>query len=618
MFLLIYGGNGWIGNQVTQYLEEIGVQFLCGSSRVDDYIKVQDEIITSKCTHVLSLIGRTHGKIGDKVITTIDYLEEEGKLVENIRDNLYSPLNLALICTELNIHFTYLGTGCIFENDDDHTFFTENSEPNFFGSSYSVVKGFTDKIMRTLEVLNLRIRMPINSDKNPRNFITKITTYDKICSIPNSMSVLPDLFPRMITLMKNKVTGTFNFTNPGTITHNEILSLYKEIVDPLFVWKNFTIEEQNEILKSKRSNNELSTDRLQHYFPDIKNIREAVIECLKQYPKPVYDFVNSHDTNLLVTGGCGFIGSHFINYMWKKYDNINIYNVDAMYYCSKEDNVNQEVRDSDRYSLSKKNINNLDVEFFIDNNINYVLHFAAQSHVQNSFEEALQYTSDNVLGTVKLLELTREHGKVKKFIHVSTDEVYGESNIICDESKKHEMSLLSPSNPYSASKAAAEMMVQSYTSSFKLPIVITRGNNVFGPNQYPEKLIPKFIQHLKRNEKVTVQGDGSALRSFLHVNDTVKAFDVILNKGLVGQIYNIGTDDHMEYSVMDVAKILIKKIKNTEEYGEWISYVPDRPFNDTRYYITNSKLKKLGWKVETDFSEGLDYIIEKQSSLSER
>jgi dTDP-glucose 4,6-dehydratase/UDP-glucose 4,6-dehydratase len=143
-----------------------------------------------------------------------------------------------------------------------------------------------------------------------------------------------------------------------------------------------------------------------------------------------------------------------------------------------------------------------------------------------------------------------------------------------------------------------------------MPIIITRGNNVYGPNQYPEKLIPKFIQLLKDNKKVTIQGDGTSVRGFLHVKDTVKAFESILENGKIGEIYNIGCDENMEYSVMDIAKILIKMIKNTDNYHEWIEYIEDRPFNDKRYYISNEKIKKLGWTIEyDDLFNGLQTII---------
>ena len=315
--------------------------------------------------------------------------------------------------------------------------------------------------------------------------------------------------------------------------------------------------------------------------------------------------------NLLVTGGCGFIGSNYINYIFKKYSEYNIINIDAMYYCASEKNIDEYIRNSDRYSLIKGNLCSYDLVYHIimHYKIDYIIHFAAQSHVQNSFEDALQYTKDNIVGTHNLLEAMRKYGNIKKFIHVSTDEVYGESMISQSEVKKTEESILCPTNPYAATKAGAELIAQSYYHSFNLPIIITRGNNVYGPNQYPEKIIPKFIQLLNENKKVTIQGDGSNVRAFIHVADVVKAFDIVLERGAIGEIYNIGSDDHEEYTVKYVAEMLIKKIKKTDKYDEHIEYINDRPFNDKRYYISSEKIKSLGWDIVENFEEGIDQLI---------
>ena len=288
MKILIYGHKGWIGEQVCKILESQGLEFVKGKVRVNNKKDLEWEIVNSGCSHIMSFIGRTHGKIDDKEYTTIDYLEQKGKIYENVRDNLFSPILLALLAKKHNKHFTYLGTGCIFKFDDEHPFgeeingFDEESEPNFFDSSYSVVKGFTDELMHLLDsnTLNLRIRMPITSCHSKRNFIKKITTYEKICSVPNSMTVLPELLPIAIDMAKNKIIGTVNLTNPGLISHNEILEMYKEIVDPKFEWKNFSIEEQNEILAAGRSNNFLDTTRLKELYPDVKNIKDSVRDII--------------------------------------------------------------------------------------------------------------------------------------------------------------------------------------------------------------------------------------------------------------------------------------------------------------------------------------------------
>jgi len=619
MNIIIYGSKGCIGQYFIELLEKNSIKYTVGLSRVDNKESLLQEINSLNPSHIVSFIGRTHGKINDKIYTTIDYLEEKGKLIENVRDNLFSPFLLAEIAKEKNIHYTYLGTGCIFTYDENHPYgkeingFTEESLPNFFGSSYSVMKGFTDQMMKMYNenVLNIRIRMPIMNEKISRNFITKITTYDKICSIPNSMTVLPELLPVLLDMIQKSVVGTFNLTNPGLISHNEILEMYKEIVDPNFTWKNFTIEEQSKILLSERSNNYLDTSKLESLYPNVDNIKVAVRKCLFKY-KENLDLNNSDDyVNLLVTGGCGFIGSNFINYYFPKNKINKLVNLDAMYYSAKESNILDEIAVNKKYKLIKGNLSDTKLVSGVlqEFHITHIIHFAAQSHVQNSFEDSIKFTNDNIIGTHVLLECSRKYGKLKKFIHVSTDEVYGESMNSIEEQHKTEHSILCPTNPYAATKAGAELIAQSYNHSYKMPIIITRGNNVYGPNQYPEKLIPKFIMLLKNNKKVTIQGTGNTVRAFLHSYDTAKAFECILEKGVVGEIYNIGCDEGMEYSVMDIAKILIKKIKNTENYNEWIEYIEDRPYNDERYYISNQKIKDLGWSIEIDLLDGLKQLI---------
>jgi len=288
MKVLVYGSKGWIGSQVCLLLDKLNIEWIEGKARAEETESLEQEIISRNPTHVMSFIGRTHGQIGDIKYTTIDYLEQKGKIKENVRDNLYSPIVLAILSNKLNFHYTYLGTGCIFEYDLTHPFevesdgFNEDSVPNFFGSGYSVVKGYTDRLLHMFpNVLNVRIRMPITGDLNPRNFITKIITYKKVCSIKNSMTVLNELLPLLIDMAKNNTIGTVNLTNPGLISHNEILSMYKQIVNPDFVWANFTVQEQDEILAAGRSNNYLDTTRLESLYPNVKNIRDAVRECLE-------------------------------------------------------------------------------------------------------------------------------------------------------------------------------------------------------------------------------------------------------------------------------------------------------------------------------------------------
>lgn len=312
--------------------------------------------------------------------------------------------------------------------------------------------------------------------------------------------------------------------------------------------------------------------------------------------------------SLLITGGCGFIGSHFINYIAHKYPDYFICCIDAMYYCSKLANINPEIRESKNFVFVNSDINNISLVTHLLSvyKITDIIHFAAQSHVDNSFEDALQYTHDNVLGTHTLLESVRKTNKNIRFYHFSTDEVYGESEQ--NDDPKQESSLLCPTNPYAATKAAAEMLVNAYKHSYGLQTIITRCNNVYGENQYPEKLIPKFISQLRNNIPVTIHGCGNALRTFIHVDDVCSAVDVIMTNGIFGETYNIGSDD--EYSVLEVAEILISLCKPDDCIQRWITFVTDRPFNDKRYFINSDKIKKLGWKNEKNFKSEIHKLVQ--------
>ena len=670
MKILIYGHKGWIGGLFTQILENNNntnntetIEYVLGQVRVNDVKSLRQEIAEVNPTHIISFIGRTHGTDENgKKWTTIDYLEQPGKLVDNVRDNLFSPLVLSLIAKENNIHYTYLGTGCIFEFTEEHKKrwyeeykgFTETSLPNFFGSGYSVVKGFTDQLVNLNEfskhVLNLRIRMPITGKVNGRNFITKITRYEKICNMPNSMTVLDEMLPLVFDMMKKGRTGCLNLCNPGMIDHSTILGHYRNIVDADFNWKTFSIVEQDKVLASKRSNNFLDTSKLEEWYPDVMRIEDSVKNVLKSYKEhwntlpdeekywkkyhlninnidnSINDFPDDNNTRLLVTGGCGFIGSNFINYIMEKYQNITLINLDALYYCGKEENVAEDLRLSNRYKFIKCNLTDKNLVQYIINTEKptHVIHFAAQSHVDNSFEDSLQFTQDNIVGTHTLLEVCRKYIRecennkeskttIEKIIHVSTDEVYGESMLDVDEKQKTEHSILCPTNPYAATKAGAELIAQSYNHSFKMPIIISRGNNVYGPNQYPEKLIPRFINLLKNGEKLTIAGSGAQTRSFLHSYDTATAFECMLQRGKIGEIYNIGADVNDEYTVLEVAKLLIKLTKGENalsDFGDYVSFIEDRPFNDARYFISNNKLKGLGWKIKYSFEEGLKHLLD--------
>jgi dTDP-glucose 4,6-dehydratase len=309
--------------------------------------------------------------------------------------------------------------------------------------------------------------------------------------------------------------------------------------------------------------------------------------------------------NVMVTGGCGFIASNFLNIMKKRYPEIHFVNIDKLDYCSNVENVDPGVATFIKGNVGNAElIENLIKEYRFD----AIFHFAAQSHVDNSFENALSFTMDNTHGTHVLIEACRQFIPDIEFIHFSTDEVYGESKT--DIPFTEDEGVLRPTNPYSASKAAAEMIVRSYIESFDMNIKVIRCNNVYGPNQYPEKLIPKFKRLLREGKKCTIHGSRCATikRAFMHVEDVVDAVEVVWKEGTPGEVYNIASDDEM--TVMEVTKMIIETIKGTTDYDKWVDYVDDRPFNDQRYYICAKKLKSLGWKQKKTREDLLNFLKE--------
>jgi len=293
MRVLVYGANGWIGGMLvnewkTRYPTDTVIS---STTRVKEGNEI---LLLSEIMHadrVVCMIGRTSGRTENgEYINTIDYLEQPGKLRENIGDNLYAPLLLAILCSQLGKHLLYLGTGCIFNWDtriDTKHKIKEEDYPTFFGSSYSTVKGFTDNLVKLFpNVCNCRIRMPIVNYSHQRNFITKIVGYTKINNMPNSMTYLPEMIPIMIEMSREGAKGTYNMTNPGYISHSEILEEYREKVEPSHVYELVTDEKELN-LASKRSNNILNTKKLEDWCKvhDLKlsSIQDAIKECFFDY-----------------------------------------------------------------------------------------------------------------------------------------------------------------------------------------------------------------------------------------------------------------------------------------------------------------------------------------------
>jgi dTDP-glucose 4,6-dehydratase len=298
---------------------------------------------------------------------------------------------------------------------------------------------------------------------------------------------------------------------------------------------------------------------------------------------------------ILVTGGCGFIGSFVCEAICRRYPDATVVILDALYPCASEKNVESLLK-SPLVHLHRGTLQNRDLValLFEQYRFEWVFHLAAQSHVDTSFSTPLQFTQDNVVGTHTLLEGAREVGCVTRFLYVSTDEVYGSTS---DEAPNTVYSLLEPSNPYAATKAAAEMLVKSYIHSFKLPAHIVRMNNVYGPRQYPEKMIPKFIRALRTGEPIQIQGSGLQRRSLLYVEDAAEALLRIFETATPNQIVNIPSVD--EFTVLEIAT----RVSQAMGKELAIVYVQDRPYNDKRYWIHGD-----GHQT-TSFEEGLRKTI---------
>lgn len=315
----------------------------------------------------------------------------------------------------------------------------------------------------------------------------------------------------------------------------------------------------------------------------------------------------------------GFIASHVAILLCNKYPEYNVVVYDKLDYCSCLANLD-ELKELPNFKFVKGDICSPDLVSYVfkTEEIDTVMHFAAQTHVDNSFGNSFAFTHSNIYGTHVLLESAKSCPTMRRFIHVSTDEVYGEGEDF-DTGPMTEEHILEPTNPYAATKAGAEFLVKSYYRSFKLPVLITRGNNVYGPHQFPEKLIPKFTNQLLKGLPLTIHGDGSNTRNFLYVKDVANAFDVILHKGNPGHIYNIGGKN--EISNIEVAKLLLSLLKpevTEEEESKWITFVPDRKFNDLRYTINSTKLHELGWVEGMSWEEGLKTTVDWYKKYSSR
>lgn len=321
--------------------------------------------------------------------------------------------------------------------------------------------------------------------------------------------------------------------------------------------------------------------------------------------------------NYLVTGGAGFIGSNFIHYMLKKYNDIRIINMDKLTYAGNLENL-KSIESTSNYIFVQMDICDKEPveKLFRKYDIDFVVNFAAESHVDRSIKDPEVFVKTNVLGTVNLLDVAKNawaqeysFKEGKKFLQISTDEVYGS---LGETGYFKETTPIDSHSPYSSSKAAADLMVKAYFDTYKMPINITRCSNNYGPYQFPEKLIPLTINNCLNRKEVSVYGDGSNIRDWIYVHDHCKAIDMVINHGKLGEVYNIGS--HNEKTNINIVKMIITYLQNNvdKEISEnLIKYVEDRKGHDKRYGIDPAKIKnELGWQPETKFEDGLNKTID--------
>lgn len=306
-------------------------------------------------------------------------------------------------------------------------------------------------------------------------------------------------------------------------------------------------------------------------------------------------------TKILITGGAGFIGSNFVKYMIDKYPDYEIVNLDALTYCGNLENL-KSIEFKDNYSFIKGDIRDKDLVSDIVKDCDYVINFAAESHVDRSIEDPEIFIKSNVLGTQVLLNASKK-ANIKKYLQISTDEVYGS---LGSEGYFTEKTPLQPNSPYSASKASADLIVRAYHNTFGMPVNITRCSNNYGPYQFPEKLIPLMISNALEDKPLPVYGDGKNIRDWLHVYDHCSAIDLVLHEGKIGEVYNIGGNN--EKQNIDIVKLILEDLGKDESL---IKFVDDRLGHDRRYAIDSTKIQKeLGWMPKYTFEVGIKETIQ--------
>jgi dTDP-glucose 4,6-dehydratase len=304
--------------------------------------------------------------------------------------------------------------------------------------------------------------------------------------------------------------------------------------------------------------------------------------------------------DVLVTGGAGFIGSNFVRYALARHEDWRVTTLDKLTYAGRLENLH-DVQGHPRHTFVRGDVADASVAAPLVTAAEIVVHFAAETHVDRSLMHAGEFITTDVFGTFVLLEAARETPKLRRFIQISTDEVYGS----VAEGSSRETDELKPRNPYSASKAGADRLAYSYFATYQVPIIITRASNNYGPYQFPEKVIPLFVTNAVDDTPVPLYGDGLQVRDWLHVEDHCRAIDLLIDEGTSGEVYNIGGGNHVQN--VDLTRRILEL---TGKGNELIRHVPDRQGHDRRYSLDTTKLRSLGWTPEVNFDQGLARTID--------
>ncbi|CAF4772129.1 unnamed protein product [Rotaria sp. Silwood1] len=553
-------------------------------------IEVAGQIVLYNYHHGKPSIQEIKEKINndkpDRIIIIINE-KNSSKLIDTINDHLLIPLYVAQATTTSYSPIPVLLLTCI-SNDNN----------------LNIIQNATDQLINIYShIVNAKLLTPVNDEDINENYFESLWTTNP--EELHHITVLSDILPILLALIHDgKVNGQINICNKGTISLKYFKTIYSnEIKQENILPQSVPIDDITD--KFEQWNKQMISPETRQLYQAsflLPNVLKSIEQILQQ--QKIHMNRNTSKI-LLVTGGCGFIGSTFINHWIETYPNDKIINIDRLDPVANMKNISNP--NSPNYTFILADINNKDIVLHLFNqyNITHIVHFAVQAHLDSSFGNSITFTESNVYGTHSVLEASRIYGKIQKFIHISTDEVYGET----PSGSNQEICLLNPLNPYAATIAAAEFLVKSYGESFKLQYCIIRLCNVYGPRQHFEKVIPTFINTLLHGEKIKIHGDGKQIRHFLYVDDVIHAIEIILNKGKTKMIYNIGTKN--ELNVLDIAKYILEKLQLNKNLDDVIIYVKPRSFSEKRYCTTICGLvKSLGWKEEISFDQGLEKTIE--------